>query len=95
MTVAFRPFDTSIKQDLEAGKTLQAGTKWSQWLNWGIALAAIVIFLLVLRSFNKPVEGVFSVSQAAVEEPEVPSVELPLADPEVLEKLRQRDEIRK
>jgi flagellar M-ring protein FliF len=99
LTVAFRNFDTSLETELTQAKAeVGHGIALKTWLSAALAILAIGIFLLVLRSFSKPLEGVLVAAgpvSEEEEEPIIPSIELPTADPEVLEKLRMREEIAK
>ena len=94
LTVAFKQFDTSLREDL--AKPLPMSKE--EIMYWVVRITLIVfmliILLLVLRNFLKPIEGglLAFAGPSPIEEEEI-DVELPDADPETLEKLRIREEI--
>lgn len=94
MTVEFREFDTSLQEELEAEQAAIASRE--MWTNIGrfvIAFVVLLIFWLVLKNFLKPLEKTAITAKAPEPEEEIPSVELPEADAETLEKIRVREEI--
>jgi flagellar M-ring protein FliF len=95
LTVSFMPFDTSLKDELEAQRAAFASKEmWDLVIKVGIILFVLMIFWTVLKNFLKPVELAFA-GPRYLPEDEEKEVELPSADPEVLEKLRIREEIEK
>jgi flagellar M-ring protein FliF len=98
LTVAFRNFDTSLQDELKQAKSdMSSGNNLKIWLSAVLGILAIGIFLWVLKNFTKPLEGVMAGAGPVPDEEVVfiPSVELPITDPEILEKLRVREEIEK
>jgi flagellar M-ring protein FliF len=94
LTVAFRDFDTSLQTELAQEKAgIGGASRLNMWLSALIALAALGIFFVVLWNFRKPMEQAFVITATEAAEIPQPSVELPPTDPEVLERLRIREEI--
>ena len=96
LTVAFMDFNTDLQTDLLAGQKMVQGRITQQAvLSWFIAIAALLVFVFVLFRFLKPVErGYVPVTEERVEViEELPRVELPSAEPAVLERIRVREEI--
>ncbi|MFH1675693.1 MAG: flagellar basal-body MS-ring/collar protein FliF [bacterium] len=97
ITVSFKPFDTSLNEELATQKaSIISRDNLKLGINYGIAIAALIIFFVVLRNFLKPIENGFIFKGVHVEGDEERSgVDLPTGDPEMLEKLRMREEIEK
>jgi len=94
LTVAFRPFDTRIQQELEAEMASVSNQELRNYLTrFGLAFLVLLIFWVVLRNFLKPIKGTTFVSSDIREEIPEADIELPEIDPEQLEKLRIREEI--
>jgi flagellar M-ring protein FliF len=96
LTVAFMDFNTDLQTDLLAGQKIVQGRITQQAvLSWFIAIAALLVFVFVLFRFLKPVEkGYVPVTEErVVVEEELPRVELPSAEPAILERIRVREEI--
>ncbi len=93
ISVAFRPFDTSLAEEMAAQKAeLNSQAIWGTVGQIAIALVVIFIFFIVLKQFFKPMTGTL-VLAGATEAGEIAEIELPEADPETIEKLRIREEI--
>ena len=94
LTVAFKPFDTSLKDELAASQAkVGASEVWALVLRFGLAFAVLMIFYIVLRQFFRPIEKTFVVPAAPPEIEERIPVDLPVVDPATLEKIRMREEI--
>jgi flagellar M-ring protein FliF len=94
LTVEFRPFDTSLQEELQAEQAAIASrTMWANIGRFAMAFLVLLIFWLVLKNFLKPIEKTAIMAEAPVTEEEIPGVELPEADAETMEKIRVREEI--
>ncbi|HDS30238.1 MAG TPA: flagellar M-ring protein FliF, partial [Firmicutes bacterium] len=95
ITISFMPFDTSLQEEMEAQRAAFASREmWDFLIKLGVILFVLVIFWVVLKNFLKPVE-LAPVGPQMMTEEEEREIELPSADPEVIEKLRMREEIEK
>ncbi len=97
LSVAFRPFDTTLQTDLS---TQASSVERSYWITLGIrfllAFLVLGVFWLVISRFFKPIKGtVFSAETEGFggEPIDDIDVELPEIDPDTLEKLKIREEI--
>ncbi len=97
LTVAFRPFDTSLEEELAAQEAkINAAAIRDLVIRTAIAFVVLWIFWIVLRNFLKPLEKTMLIPDSREkEEEELPPVELPAVDEATRERLRIREEIEK
>ncbi len=93
ITIAFRPFDTTLQEELAAEKAIIASKEMRDFIfRVGVVLLVLGVFMMVLKHFLKPIEKAFLLPGFKAEKEEE-AAELPSADPETREKIRMRDEI--
>ncbi|HEX9746695.1 MAG TPA: flagellar basal-body MS-ring/collar protein FliF [bacterium] len=97
ITVAFRPFDTSVQEDLASAKAeLNKQAIWENVTRFIIVFAVLfILWFFVINPLRRPIQGVAAITGVQIPEEEYEPIELPTGDPEELEKLRIREEIEK
>jgi len=94
LTVAFRQFDTTLRDDLAKPLPMSQAAMQNLAIKIGLILFMLIVGFMVLKAFMKPVEGgILAFAGPSPADEEEIEVDLPDADPETLEKIRIRDEI--
>jgi flagellar M-ring protein FliF len=96
VNVAFKEFDTSLRDELAGVPRMTTSEIVNLVVRTLVVFLVLMIFWMVLRAFLKPIDKTLILSaKGAEEEIEDFEVDLPEADPATLERLKIREEIEK